>query len=66
MTDRTCAYTSRIPFVRQLEQQPFIVGSAYRKLIPHLKGNLACVMDIIGDQPILSQRRVGHVSSYLI
>jgi len=36
-----------------------LVGSAYRKLLmPHLTGYLACVIDLIGDQLILCQRRI--------
>jgi len=52
MTDRTCTQTSRIPFVRQLEHQ---LVSAYRKSMPHPKGYLACIIDLIGDQPIVCQ-----------
>jgi hypothetical protein len=30
-----------------------LVASAYRNLMPHPAGDLACVIDLIGDQPIL-------------
>jgi len=43
-----------------------LVGSAYRKLMPHpSQGYSACVIDLIGNQPILCQRRTWRVSSYL-
>jgi len=37
---------------------------AYCKSMPHPKGKLACVIDLIGDQLILSQRNICRVSSY--
>jgi hypothetical protein len=49
-----------------LEHLLILVGSAYRKLMSHHLGYLACITDLIGDQPILCQRRSWRVSSYRI
>jgi len=45
----------RLP--QELEHLLFLVGSANCKLIPSHRGNLAGVIDSIGDQPILCQHR---------
>jgi len=42
------------------------VGSAYSELMLHPKGYLACIIDLIGDQPILCVQRTWRVSSYRI
>jgi hypothetical protein len=52
-----CRYFG-INLQQYLEHLPIYVSSSYHNLMGHPKGYFACVIDVIGDQPMLFQHRI--------